>query len=50
MYQSEYYRKTGKGSLPLRWMAPEAFLDGINTVQSDMWMFGVLMWGMCNAD
>ena len=29
-----------------RWMAMESFMDGVFTVTSDMWMFGVLMWGM----
>ena len=29
-----------------RWMAPESFLDGVTTVRSDIFMFGVLLWGM----
>ena len=32
--------------MPLRWMAPESIMDGIFSEKSDMWMFGVLMWGM----
>jgi serine/threonine protein kinase len=61
VYAKEYYRKTGGGMLPLRcvyvslrirftrmcrWMAPESFMDGVYSVKSDVWMFGVLMWGM----
>jgi serine/threonine protein kinase len=61
VYSKEYYRKTGAGMLPLRsgstslrysliscrWMAPEAFMDGINNAKSDVWMLGVTMWGLC---
>lgn len=37
VYYSEYYRKGGKGMLPVRWMAPESLRDGICTSKSDVW-------------
>ncbi len=27
------------------WMAPESFFDGVWDVRSDVWMFGVYLWG-----
>jgi len=44
IYKSDYYRKEGKGLMPVRWMAPEALTDGVSTIQSDVWSFGVLLW------
>ncbi|XP_038044153.1 proto-oncogene tyrosine-protein kinase ROS-like [Patiria miniata] len=44
IYKSDYYRKEGEGLLPVRWMSPEALMDGVFTVQSDVWAFGVLVW------
>ncbi|KAK9701781.1 Low-density lipoprotein receptor domain class A [Popillia japonica] len=44
IYRSDYYRKGGKAMLPIKWMPPEAFLDGIFTNKTDVWSFGVLLW------
>lgn len=41
---SDYYRFTRKGMLPVRWMSPESLVDGIFTFKSDIWSFGVLVY------
>ncbi|XP_041353518.1 leukocyte tyrosine kinase receptor-like isoform X2 [Gigantopelta aegis] len=44
IYRSDYYKKSGNAWLPVKWMPPEAFLDGIFTSKTDTWSFGVLLW------
>uniref|UniRef100_A0ACB8G7G7 Uncharacterized protein n=1 Tax=Sphaerodactylus townsendi TaxID=933632 RepID=A0ACB8G7G7_9SAUR len=44
IYETDYYRKGGKGLLPVRWMSPESLKDGIFNTQSDIWSFGVVLW------
>ncbi|NXY15945.1 ROS1 kinase, partial [Atrichornis clamosus] len=44
VYKNDYYRKSGEGLLPVRWMAPESLIDGVFTNRSDVWAFGVLVW------
>uniref|UniRef100_A0A4W3GZ00 Tyrosine-protein kinase receptor n=1 Tax=Callorhinchus milii TaxID=7868 RepID=A0A4W3GZ00_CALMI len=44
IYETDYYRKGGKGLLPVRWMAPESLKDGVFTTYSDVWSFGVVLW------
>ncbi|XP_052059083.1 fibroblast growth factor receptor 1-like [Mytilus californianus] len=40
----DYYRQTGDGRLPVKWMAPEALLYRKYTIKSDVWSYGVLLW------
>jgi len=42
--QSNTYTTRGVDALPVRWMAPESFIDGTYTPASDVWSFGVVMW------
>lgn len=46
IYETDYYRKGGKGLLPVRWMAPESLRDGTFTSKSDVWSYGVVIWEM----
>lgn len=43
---ADYYRRTVGTSapIPVRWMAPESLEDGVSTINSDKWSFGVLLW------
>ncbi|XP_069317332.1 leukocyte tyrosine kinase receptor isoform X1 [Eulemur rufifrons] len=44
IYRTSYYRKGDRALLPVKWMPPEAFLEGIFTSKTDSWSFGVLLW------
>nr|XP_055134777.1 leukocyte tyrosine kinase receptor isoform X5 [Symphalangus syndactylus] len=44
IYRASYYRKGDRALLPVKWMPPEAFLEGIFTSKTDSWSFGVLLW------
>ncbi|XP_069114190.1 insulin-like growth factor 1 receptor [Argopecten irradians] len=43
LIESDYYRFTKKGMLPVRWMSPESLWDGMFTSKSDIWSFGILV-------
>jgi len=42
--QTDYYRKVTEGKLPVMWMSPESLFDGVSTIKSDVWSYGVLLW------
>ncbi|CAD5224586.1 unnamed protein product [Bursaphelenchus okinawaensis] len=44
IFSQEYYRKGGRAFLAVKWMPPEAFLDGIFNSKTDVWAYGVLLW------
>ena len=35
--RASYYRKGGRAMLPVKWMPPEAFLEGVFTCKTDTW-------------
>ena len=35
--RASYYRKGGRAMLPVKWMPPEAFMEGIFTSKTDTW-------------
>ncbi|XP_069132980.1 uncharacterized protein [Argopecten irradians] len=42
--RTNYYRKNGSAMIPVKWMPPEAFMDGVFTSKTDVWAFGVVLW------
>ncbi|PFX31063.1 fibroblast growth factor receptor 3-like [Stylophora pistillata] len=41
---TDYYRRTTHGRLPVKWLALEALFDQQYTVKTDVWSFGILLW------
>ena len=37
VYMTYYYCANGRGSMPIRWMAPESICDGKFSSQPDVW-------------
>ncbi|CAO1431629.1 unnamed protein product [Diamesa tonsa] len=44
IYHDNVYRKTGKGKLPIKWLAIESMTHQIYTTQSDVWSYGILLY------
>ncbi|XP_076442122.1 ALK tyrosine kinase receptor-like isoform X2 [Babylonia areolata] len=44
VYRADYYKKEGRALLPLKWMPPEAFMEGMFTTKTDVWSYGVVLW------
>lgn len=44
IYEKKQYLKLGEAELPLRWMAIESIFQGVTTMESDVWSFGILLW------
>ncbi|XP_025101069.1 fibroblast growth factor receptor 4-like isoform X1 [Pomacea canaliculata] len=44
IHGSDNYERRSKGPLPIRWMAPEALIDGRHSTWSDVWSYGILVW------
>uniref|UniRef100_A0A8D0GIV1 receptor protein-tyrosine kinase n=1 Tax=Sphenodon punctatus TaxID=8508 RepID=A0A8D0GIV1_SPHPU len=38
------YVVRGNARLPVKWMAPESIFEGIYTIKSDVWSYGILLW------
>nr|XP_033804528.1 receptor-type tyrosine-protein kinase FLT3 [Geotrypetes seraphini] len=43
MNDSNYVIK-GNARLPVKWMAPESVFEGMYTMKSDVWSYGILLW------
>ncbi|XP_063161807.1 receptor-type tyrosine-protein kinase FLT3 [Candoia aspera] len=38
------YVVRGNARLPVKWMSPESLFEGIYTIKSDVWSYGILLW------
>nr|XP_045605400.1 vascular endothelial growth factor receptor kdr-like [Procambarus clarkii] len=44
VYKIQNYKKKSDGPVPVKWLALECLKDGVFSIQSDVWAFGVVMW------
>ncbi|GMT11272.1 hypothetical protein PFISCL1PPCAC_2569, partial [Pristionchus fissidentatus] len=44
VYSIDYYRKHGRAKMPVKWLPPESYMDGVFTNKADVWSYGVLLW------
>ncbi|KAK3097261.1 hypothetical protein FSP39_008172 [Pinctada imbricata] len=44
IFRTNYYRKNGVAMVPVKWMPPESFMDGVFSSKTDVWAFGVTLW------
>nr|XP_045605396.1 vascular endothelial growth factor receptor 1-like isoform X1 [Procambarus clarkii] len=44
IYKNQNYKKKSDGPVPVKWLALECLKDGVFSIQSDVWAFGVVMW------
>ena len=47
LYDSVYYKVSGKAKMPIRWMSTECFY-GKFSEKSDVWAFGITVWEVYN--
>lgn len=39
-----YFFLSIQARLPVKWMSPESLFEGIYTIKSDVWSYGILLW------
>ncbi|XP_063698328.1 tyrosine-protein kinase receptor torso [Culicoides brevitarsis] len=44
VYQENFYRKTGNGKLPIKWLALESMTRQMYNVYTDVWSYGILLY------
>ncbi|CAL8143643.1 unnamed protein product [Orchesella dallaii] len=44
VYEQNLYKISSKGSIPVKWLAPECLLKDVYTIESDVWSYGILLW------
>ena len=43
IYKTKNYEKKSDSPLPVKWLAIECILDGVFSIQSDVWAFGEVL-------
>ncbi|ODN05359.1 Fibroblast growth factor receptor 3 [Orchesella cincta] len=44
VYEQNLYKISSKGSIPVKWLAPECLLKDVYTMKSDVWSYSILLW------